>query len=42
MNQILEIDTANHVAVVQPGVTPGALDAASAGRGLVYPVYPGR
>lgn len=41
MNQILEIDTANHVAVIQPGVTLGALDAASAGRGLVYPVYPG-
>jgi glycolate oxidase len=41
MNQILEIDTANHVAVVQPGVTPGALDAASVGRGLVYPLYPG-
>ena len=41
MNQILEIDTANHVAVIQPGVTLGALDAASAGRGLVYPVDPG-
>ena len=41
MNQILEIDTANHVAVIQPGVTLGALDAASAGRGLVYRVYPG-
>src|SRR5690348_6952733 len=41
MNQILEIDTANHVAVIQPGVTLGALDAASAGRSLVYPVYPG-
>ena len=41
MNEILEIDTANHVAVIQPGVTLGALDAASAGRGLVYPVYPG-
>ena len=41
MNQILEIDTANHVAVIQPGVTLGALDAASADRGLVYPVDPG-
>jgi glycolate oxidase len=42
MNQILELDTDNHLAVVQPGVTLGALDAASAERGLVYPVYPGR
>jgi glycolate oxidase len=41
MNRILEIDTANHVAVVQPGVTLAALDEAAAARGLVYPVYPG-
>ena len=41
MNQILEIDTANHVAVVQPGVTLAALDAATAGHRLVYPVFPG-
>lgn len=41
MNRILEIDTANHVAVVQPGVTLAELDAAAAARGLVYPVFPG-
>ncbi len=41
MNRILEIDTANHVAVVQPGVTLAELDAAAAAHGLVYPVYPG-
>jgi len=41
MDQILEIDAANHVAVVQPGVTLAALDAACAGHNLVYPVYPG-
>ena len=41
MNQILEIDTENHVAVVQPGVTLAALDAAAAANGLVYPVFPG-
>lgn len=41
MNRILEIDTANHAAVVQPGVTLAALDEAAAARGLVYPVYPG-
>jgi glycolate oxidase len=41
MNQILEIDTANHVAVVQPGVTLADLEAASAEHGLSYPVYPG-
>lgn len=41
MNSILEIDAGNHVAVVQPGVTLAELDAAAAGRGLVYPVFPG-
>jgi len=41
MNQVLEIDTANHVAVVQPGVTLAELDAAAAAEGLVYPVFPG-
>ena len=41
MNQILEIDTGNHVAVIQPGVTLAALDAAAAAQGLVYPVFPG-
>ena len=41
MNRILEIDTENHVAVVQPGVTLDQLDAALAPLGLVYPVFPG-
>jgi glycolate oxidase len=41
MSQILEIDTANHVAVVQPGVNLAQLDAATAPVGLVYPVFPG-
>jgi len=41
MNQILEIDTDNHVAVVQPGVTLAELDEKVAEVGLVYPVYPG-
>jgi glycolate oxidase len=41
MNRILEIDTANHLAVVQPGVTLAQLDEATAAHGLSYPVYPG-
>ena len=41
MNRILEIDTENHVAVVQPGVTLAQLDEATAAHGLTYPVYPG-
>jgi len=41
MNRILEIDEANHVAVVEPGVTLGELDRATAERGLVYPIFPG-
>jgi glycolate oxidase len=41
MDRILEVDTDNHVAVVQPGVTLDALDEALAPLGLVYPVYPG-
>jgi glycolate oxidase len=41
MAEILEIDTANHVAVVQPGVTLHQLDEATAEVGLVYPVFPG-
>lgn len=41
MNRVLEIDTANHVAVVQPGVTLAGLDAAASEHGLVYPVFPG-
>ena len=41
MNRVLEIDEANQVAVVQPGVTLAELDEMTAARGLVYPVYPG-
>jgi glycolate oxidase len=41
MNRVLEIDTANSVAVVQPGVTLAELDAAAGEYGLVYPVFPG-
>ena len=41
MNSILEIDTENHVAVVQPGIRLNELDDALAEDGLVYPVYPG-
>ena len=41
MNRVLEIDTANHAAVVQAGVTLAELDEAAAAHGLVYPVYPG-
>jgi glycolate oxidase len=41
MNRVLEIDVANHAAVVQPGVTLAGLDAAAAAHGLVYPVFPG-
>lgn len=41
MNRILEIDTDNHVAVVQPGVTLHELDEETKRHGLVYPVFPG-
>lgn len=41
MNRVLEIDTENHVAVVQPGVTLAQLDEATSAHGLTYPVYPG-
>lgn len=41
MNRILEIDTENHTAVVEPGVTLDALNAAVAPVGLLYPVHPG-
>jgi glycolate oxidase len=41
MASILEIDVANQVAVVEPGVTLAELDAALAPMGLVYPVFPG-
>src|ERR687897_272588 len=41
MNRIVEIDTDNFVAVVEPGVQLDQLDAALAPLGLVYPVFPG-
>jgi glycolate oxidase len=41
MNQILELDTENHAAVVQPGVTLEQLDTATKPLDLVYPVFPG-
>jgi glycolate oxidase len=41
MNRILEIDTDNHVAVVEPGLTLAELDAALVPHGLIYPVFPG-
>src|SRR5262249_38543972 len=41
MNEIVEIDESNHVAVVQPGVTLDQLDEVTAAHQLVYPVYPG-
>ncbi|MGC1803943.1 MAG: FAD-linked oxidase C-terminal domain-containing protein [Mycobacterium sp.] len=41
MNAVLEIDTTNQVAVVQPGVTLTELDAATADTGLRYMVHPG-
>ncbi|MTD58195.1 FAD-binding oxidoreductase [Amycolatopsis pithecellobii] len=41
MNAVLEVDTANQVAVVQPGVTLAELDAKTSAVGLAYTVYPG-
>ena len=41
MNSVVEIDEANQVAVVEPGVTLAELDALLAPLGLVYPVFPG-
>ncbi|BBZ43479.1 FAD-binding oxidoreductase [Mycobacterium parmense] len=41
MNAVLEIDPTDQVAVVQPGVTLTALDAATVDTGLRYMVYPG-
>ncbi|OBK46857.1 FAD-binding oxidoreductase [Mycobacterium sp. 1081908.1] len=41
MNAILEVDTVNQVAVVQPGVTLTELDAATVDSGLSYMVQPG-
>ncbi|HKS44308.1 MAG TPA: FAD-linked oxidase C-terminal domain-containing protein [Amycolatopsis sp.] len=41
MNSVLEVDVANQVAVVQPGVTLAELDQKTAAAGLAYTVYPG-
>ncbi|HYI62208.1 MAG TPA: FAD-linked oxidase C-terminal domain-containing protein [Acidimicrobiales bacterium] len=41
MKAVLEIDTENHMAVVQPGLTLAELDDALRPHGLVYPVFPG-
>ena len=41
MRRILEIDTINQVAVVQPGVTLAQLEEASLAHGLMYPILPG-
>ena len=41
MDRVLEVDSANFVAVAQAGVTLERLDAAVSPHGLVYPVYPG-
>ena len=41
MAALREIDTSGHVAVVEPGLTLAELDEATAGHGLVYPVFPG-
>ncbi|MEI7886623.1 MAG: FAD-linked oxidase C-terminal domain-containing protein [Actinomycetes bacterium] len=41
MNHVLEIDTENHVAVVQPGVRLNELDLLTRKHNLMYPVYPG-
>lgn len=41
MNKVLEVDTTNQVAVVQPGVTLTELDTATERFGLRYMVFPG-
>ncbi|HEY6562298.1 MAG TPA: FAD-binding oxidoreductase [Polyangiaceae bacterium] len=41
MKRVLEIDLANHMAVVEAGVTLVELNEKLAEHGLVYPVYPG-
>ncbi len=41
MNEIVEIDTENQTATVQPGVTLHQLDEALEPFGLVYPIFPG-
>jgi glycolate oxidase len=41
MDRILEIDASDQVAIVQPGASLAALDAAAGDVGLTYPVHPG-
>jgi D-lactate dehydrogenase len=41
MDRILRIDAANRAAIVQPGVTNGALQAAAAAAGFFWPPDPG-
>jgi glycolate oxidase len=41
MNQVLRLDTNDHVVVVQPGITLRELAEILAPTGLQYPVYPG-
>lgn len=41
MKRIVEVDTQNHMAVVEPGVTLEQINAAAAEKGLLYPVFPG-
>jgi glycolate oxidase len=41
MNQLLELDADDHVAVVQPGITLRELNEEIAASGLRFPVYPG-
>lgn len=41
MNQVLRLDTNDHVAVVQPGITLRELAEVLAPTSLQYPVYPG-
>ncbi len=40
MNRLLELDARDFVAVVQPGVITGDLQAAARARGLFYPPDP--
>ncbi len=41
MNKVLRLDTLDHVAVVQPGITLRELGEQLSATGLRYPVYPG-
>ncbi len=41
MNQLLRLDTNDHMAVVQPGITLRELNDQLSSSGLCYPVYPG-